>query len=97
MVVTVATGGNSPALACWLARRLDAVVTPCIAELARLLGAARSDLRAEGQPVEGLAWRHLVEQVAPLAYSGRMREAEEGVLSWVQERLARSERGAAGR
>jgi precorrin-2 dehydrogenase/sirohydrochlorin ferrochelatase len=64
VVVAVATGGHSPALATWLRRRLEAELGPEVAVLAALLGEARSRVKASGRSTEDLDWQALLD--APL-------------------------------
>jgi precorrin-2 dehydrogenase / sirohydrochlorin ferrochelatase len=61
VVVAVATGGHSPALATWLRRRLGAELGPEVAVLAGLLGEARSGVRAAGRSTEDLDWQGLLD------------------------------------
>jgi len=61
VVVAVATGGHSPALATWLRRRLEAELGPEVAVLAGLLGEARSRVRAGGRSTEDLDWQALLD------------------------------------
>ena len=61
VVVAVATGGHSPALATWLRRRLEAELGPEVAALARLLAEARSRVQASGRSTEGLDWQALLD------------------------------------
>ena len=61
VVVAVATGGHSPALATWLRRRLEGELGPEVGVLAGLLGQARSRVRAEGRSTEDLDWQALLD------------------------------------
>ncbi len=61
VVVAVATGGHSPALATWLRRRLADELGPEVAVLAGLLGAARSQVKAAGRSTEDLDWQALLD------------------------------------
>jgi precorrin-2 dehydrogenase / sirohydrochlorin ferrochelatase len=61
VVVAVATGGHSPALATWLRRRLSSQLGPEVAVLAALLGEARDRVRASGRSTEDLDWQALLD------------------------------------
>jgi precorrin-2 dehydrogenase len=61
VVVAVATGGHSPALATWLRRRLEGELGPEVAVLAGLLGEARSRVKASGRSTEDLDWQALLD------------------------------------
>jgi siroheme synthase-like protein len=61
VLVTVATGGHSPALATWLRRRLEAELGPEVAVLAGLLDGARSRVKASGRSTEDLDWQALLD------------------------------------
>jgi siroheme synthase-like protein len=61
VVVGIATGGHSPALATWLRRRLGDELGPEVAVLAGLLGEARSRVRAAGRSTEDLDWQALLD------------------------------------
>jgi siroheme synthase-like protein len=61
VVVAVATGGHSPALATWLRRRLEAELGPEVAVLAGLLDDARSRVKASGRSTEALDWQSLLD------------------------------------
>jgi precorrin-2 dehydrogenase/sirohydrochlorin ferrochelatase len=78
VVVTVSTGGRSPALARWLRRRLDDSLEPELAGLAELLAGERDRLRAEGRPTEGLDWQRALDSgMLELVREGRLAEAKE--------------------
>jgi precorrin-2 dehydrogenase/sirohydrochlorin ferrochelatase len=61
VVVAVATGGHSPALATWLRRRLADDLGPEVAVLARLLADARRRVQASGRSTEDLDWQALLD------------------------------------
>ena len=61
VVVAIATGGHSPALATWLRRRLSDELGPEVAVLAGLLGEARARVRATGRSTEDLDWQSLLD------------------------------------
>jgi precorrin-2 dehydrogenase/sirohydrochlorin ferrochelatase len=61
VVVAIATGGHSPALATWLRRRLSDELGPEVAVLAGLLGEARSRVKAAGRSTEDLDWQALLD------------------------------------
>lgn len=87
--IAVSTDGTSPALAGWLRDLVASTVDPSIAELAELLGGARTLLRSSGRSSEALPWRSLLESEVPaLVAGGRLDEARSAVDRWTAEQLA---------
>ena len=85
VMVTVATGGHSPALSTWLRRHVASELGPEYAELARLLAEARLQLQAEGRPTEGLNWLSAIDSgmldLIRLGDVGRAKERLQACLS----------------
>jgi len=85
VMVTVATGGHSPALATWLRRHVAGELGPEYAELAAILAEARAALQAEGRPTEGLAWLSAIDsgmlELIRLGDVGRAKERLQACLS----------------
>lgn len=78
LVVTVGTGGRSPALAAWLRRRLGEEIGPEYATLVDIMSEARERLRAEGRPTEDADWQTALDSgMLDLIRAGRVDEAEE--------------------
>jgi siroheme synthase-like protein len=78
LVVTVGTGGRSPALAAWLRRRLEREIGPEYATLVDLLAAARTQLQEEGRATEDADWQSALDSgMLDLIRAGRVDEAEE--------------------
>ena len=78
VVVTVGTGGRSPALAAWLKDRLTVELGPEYAVACELLSEAREAVRAEGRSTESLDWRQALDSgMVELIRSGRTAEAKE--------------------
>jgi len=80
VMVTVATGGHSPALATWLRRHVAGELGPEYAGLAALLAEARAELRAEGRSTEGLNWLSAID-------SGMLELIRLGDVGLAKERL----------
>ncbi len=80
VLVTVSTGGRSPAIAAWLRERLEADLDPHLETLVDLVGAERDRLRAEGVATEGLNWRGALR-------SGMLDRIREGDLVGARELL----------
>lgn len=80
LLVTVSTGGHSPALARWLRERLEAELGPEYGTLAEMLGEARALRRAQGLATEAANWRRALE-------SGMLELIREGDLAQAKERL----------
>jgi len=85
IMVTVATGGHSPALATWLGRHVAGELGPEYAQLALLLAEARAALQAEGRSTEGLNWLSAIDsgmlEMIRLGDVGRARERLQACLS----------------
>jgi len=61
LMVTVSTGGRSPALSRWLRQRLETEVGPEFEVLLELLAAERDRLKAEGRSTEGPGWQKALD------------------------------------
>jgi siroheme synthase-like protein len=78
LVVTIGTGGRSPALATWLRRRLGEELGPEYATLLDVLSEAREELRAEGRSTEEPDWQSAIDSgMLDLIRAGRVEEAKE--------------------
>ncbi len=78
LLVTVATGGHSPAVAAWLRRRFEDEFGPEYDELLELLSAERESIKAQGRSTEGLNWQAALEAgMLDLLRSNRTAEALE--------------------
>jgi len=78
VLVTVSTGGHSPALASWLRDQLADQVGPELDVLVELLAEARADLIAAGRPTLGADWRSALDSgMLDLVRAGRLDEARE--------------------
>jgi precorrin-2 dehydrogenase/sirohydrochlorin ferrochelatase len=80
LLVTVSTGGRSPALSSWLRARLETELGPEYETLLELLATERDGLRAEGRSTEGVDWRSALD-------SGMLDMIREGQLVKARERL----------
>ena len=78
LVVTIGTGGRSPALATWLRRRLTEELGPEYATLLDVLSEAREELRAAGRSSEDPDWQSALDSgMLDLIRAGRVDEAKE--------------------
>jgi precorrin-2 dehydrogenase/sirohydrochlorin ferrochelatase len=78
VLVTVSTGGHSPALASWLRDQLAAAVPEEVDVLAGLLAEARSEVLASGRSTLGADWRSALDSgMLDLVRAGRLDEAKE--------------------
>jgi siroheme synthase-like protein len=78
VLVTVSTGGHSPALAGWLRDRLGEQVGPEVGDLAGLLAEARSELAARGERRPVATWRAALDSgMLDHLRSGRSAEARQ--------------------
>ena len=80
LLVTFATGGQSPALAKWLRRHYENEFGPEYDVLIELLADARAELVARGESTEGLGWQQALD-------SGMLELIREGNLAEAKERL----------
>ena len=78
LVVTIGTGGRSPALATWLRRRFAAELGPEYAVLLDILAEAREEVRADGRSSEEPDWQQALDSgMLELIRAGRVAEAKE--------------------
>jgi siroheme synthase-like protein len=78
LVVTVGTGGRSPALAAWLRERLTRELGPEYGTLLEMLAEAREAMRAAGRSSEDADWRQALDSgMLDLIRAGRLPEAKE--------------------
>ena len=78
LVLTVGTGGRSPALAAHLRRQLETEIGPEYETLLNLLAAARERLRAGGRSSEDADWQKAFDAgIVELVRAGRIDDAEE--------------------
>ena len=78
LLVTFATGGNSPAMATWLRRRFSSEIGPEYLTLMGILAEERTRLQREGVPTEGLDWQGALDSgMLELVREGRLAEAKE--------------------
>ena len=78
IVVTIGTGGRSPALAAWLRRRYGDELGPEYVTLLELLADAREALRAQGRSSEDPGWQHALDSgMLDLVRAGRIDDAKE--------------------
>ena len=80
LLVTVSTGGHSPAVASWIRRRLDEQLGPEYEALLGVVSEVRVELRSQGVATEGLAWQEAID-------SGMLELVREGHLAEAKERL----------
>jgi siroheme synthase-like protein len=78
LVVTIGTGGRSPALASWLKARFEGELGPEYATLLDILSEAREELRASGRSSEDADWRQALDSgMLESIRAGRVDEAKE--------------------
>jgi siroheme synthase-like protein len=89
LVVTVGTGGRSPALAAWVKERLSTELGPEYETLLELLSEAREAMRAEGRSTEDADWKRALDSgMLDLVRAGRVTEAKELLRSCLSSSLA---------
>ena len=78
IMVTVATGGHSPALAAWLRTHVEGELGPEYEILLGLLSAARDELKAAGRSTEVADWRKALDSdMLDLIRAGHIDRARE--------------------
>jgi precorrin-2 dehydrogenase / sirohydrochlorin ferrochelatase len=78
VLVTVSTGGSSPALASWLRDRLGEGLGPEVDELATLVAEARAELVERGERRSPADWRAALDSgILEMIRDGRRAEAEQ--------------------
>jgi siroheme synthase-like protein len=63
VMVTVSTGGASPALSSWLREQLETLLEPELADVAAELALERARVHAEGGSTEAVDWRPIIEAI----------------------------------
>lgn len=61
LMITVSTGGASPALASYVREKLEAAITPDFAEVVATLAAERAAVHSVGETTEDIDWRPIIE------------------------------------
>ena len=78
VVVTIGTGGRSPALAAWLRERFEAELGPEYETLLAVLAEAREEMRADGRSSEDADWNRALDSgMLDLIRAGRVGDAKE--------------------
>jgi siroheme synthase-like protein len=89
LVVTVGTGGRSPALAAWLKELINAELGPEYETLVELLSDAREAMRADGRSTEDADWKRALDSgMLDLVRAGRVDDAKELLRSCLSSSLA---------
>jgi siroheme synthase-like protein len=89
LVVTIGTGGRSPALAAWLKERISAELGPEYDTLLEMLSEARESMRADGRSTEDADWKRALDSgMLDLVRAGRVSEAKELLRSCLSSSLA---------
>jgi len=78
VMVTVSTGGRSPALSAWLKKRLEEQIGPEYTTLLQLLSEERAAIKSEGRSTDGLDWMSALDSnMLELIRAGRIGQARE--------------------
>lgn len=89
VLVTVGTGGRSPALAAWLKERIAAEIGPEYETLVELLADAREAMQADGRSTEDADWKRALDSgMLDLIRAGRVDDAKELLRSCLSSSLA---------
>lgn len=63
LMVTVSTGGNSPALSSWMRQKLEALVGPEFEEVVNELAHERELIHSDGRSTEDIDWKPIIEKI----------------------------------
>jgi precorrin-2 dehydrogenase / sirohydrochlorin ferrochelatase len=89
LVVTVGTGGRSPALATWVRERITAEIGPEYETLVELLADARDAMQSDGRSTEDADWKRALDSgMLELIRAGRVDDAKELLRSCLSSSLA---------
>lgn len=78
IMVTVATGGHSPAMSAWLGRHVQSELGEEYVVLLELLSHARASIKAAGRSTEGLDWLSALDSnMLDLIRAGQIDQARE--------------------
>ncbi len=89
LVVTVGTGGRSPALATWLKEWITAELGPEYETLVEVLAEAREAMQADGRSTEDADWKRALDSgMLDLIRAGRVDDAKELLRSCLSSSLA---------
>jgi precorrin-2 dehydrogenase/sirohydrochlorin ferrochelatase len=84
IMVTVSTGGRSPALATWLKGRIEDRLGPEYQVLVDLLSTVREDMRATGRSTEQADWQSVLDSdMLDLIRAGKVSVARERLQTWL--------------
>jgi precorrin-2 dehydrogenase/sirohydrochlorin ferrochelatase len=84
IMVTVSTGGHSPALAAWLKTRVEDELGLEYEILLDLLSVARNDMKAAGRSTEEADWRKVLDSdMLDLIRAGQVDQARERLRAWL--------------
>jgi precorrin-2 dehydrogenase/sirohydrochlorin ferrochelatase len=84
IMVTVSTGGYSPALAVWLREHVEEELGPEYEVLVDLLSEARNDMKAAGRSTEEADWQSALDSdMLDLIRAGQVERAKERLRAWL--------------
>jgi len=63
LMVTVSTGGNSPALSSWMRQKLESLVGPEFEEVVQELALERQHIHNQGRSTEDINWKPIIEKI----------------------------------
>jgi precorrin-2 dehydrogenase / sirohydrochlorin ferrochelatase len=84
IMVTISTGGYSPALSTWLRSHVEQELGPEYEILVDLLAEARNDMKAAGRSTEEADWRTALDSdMLDLIKAGQIDRARERLQAWL--------------
>ncbi len=85
LLVTIATGGQSPAMSSWLRRRLEQELEPELEEMLKVVVQVREEVKSAGISTESLDWAGALDNgILELVKAGQTEEAKQQLRAWLQ-------------
>lgn len=84
LLVTVSTGGQSPAMASWLRRKLEQDLGVELAQMLELVAEVRQEVMSAGVSTESLDWQSALDSgIFELVKAGQIAQAKEQLRLWL--------------
>lgn len=81
LLLTVSTGGQSPAMASWLKRRLAGELSAEVEQMFQLVAQVRQEIRADGISTESLDWADALDGgIFELVEAGQLAQARQQLM-----------------
>jgi len=84
LLLTVSTGGQSPAMASWLRRKLEQDLGVELAKMLEMVSEVRQEVKSAGVSTESLDWQGAFDSgIFELVKAGQITEAKEQLRRWL--------------